>query len=67
MLNSQPQTNSLVPLHLQEIYADLALGEGSFPHAEQAAQKVLALPIYPELSDEDVQEVAVAIGQFYGA
>ena len=54
-----------LPLHLQDIYADLALGEGTFPHAEQAAQEVLSLPMYPELSDEQIGKVAEAIGRFY--
>jgi dTDP-4-amino-4,6-dideoxygalactose transaminase len=56
-----------VPLHLQEMYADLGLAEGSFPEAEQAAREVLSLPVYPELTAEQISEVAGAIRQFYGA
>ena len=56
-----------VPLHLQKIYADLGLGEGSLPEAEQAAQEVLSLPIYPELTLEQIETVAGAIRRFYKA
>jgi dTDP-4-amino-4,6-dideoxygalactose transaminase len=56
-----------VPLHLQEMYADMDQGRGSFPEAERAAEEVLSLPIYPELTDEQIGEVADAIGRFYGA
>ncbi len=56
-----------VPLHLQEIYASLCLGPGSFPEAERAAGEVLSLPIYPELTEAQIEQVAAAIGQFYGA
>lgn len=56
-----------VPLHMQEIYADLALGEGSFPEAEQVAKEVLSLPVFPELAEEQIQQIASAIRQFYGA
>lgn len=54
-----------VPLHRQQIYADLGLGPGSLPEAERAAQEVLSLPIYPELTDGQIEQVAAAIRQFY--
>jgi dTDP-4-amino-4,6-dideoxygalactose transaminase len=50
-----------MPVHLQPAYADLGYGRGAFPMAEQAAAEVLALPIYPEMTDSQVQEVATAL------
>jgi len=47
-----------IPAHLQPAYSDLAHGKGSFPHSEQAAEEVLALPIYPELSEQALTHVA---------
>lgn len=55
-----------VPLHLQPMYAHLGVPEGSLPEAERAAKEVLSLPIYPELTEEQVQTVADAIREFYG-
>ncbi len=53
-----------IPVHLQPAYADPAFSEGSFPHAELAAQQVVSLPMFAELSAEQVGEVIAAIGQF---
>jgi dTDP-4-amino-4,6-dideoxygalactose transaminase len=50
-----------VPAHLQPAYADLGYGRGAFPHAESAAEQVLSLPLYPELSSQAVAEVAGAV------
>jgi dTDP-4-amino-4,6-dideoxygalactose transaminase len=47
-----------VPAHLQPAYADLGYGRGAFPRAETAAEQVLSLPLYPELSSQAVAEVA---------
>ncbi len=47
-----------IPVHLQEAYARLGYGEGSFPIAERLAQEFLSLPMYPELTSEQVQLVA---------
>jgi dTDP-4-amino-4,6-dideoxygalactose transaminase len=54
-----------VPLHLQPALKDLGYKPGDFPHAERAAAEVLALPIYPELRDDEQKTVVDAIRAFY--
>jgi dTDP-4-amino-4,6-dideoxygalactose transaminase len=53
------------PLHLQTGYAYLGHTEGDFPESERAAKQVLSLPIYPELEDQNQQEVLHAILKFH--
>jgi dTDP-4-amino-4,6-dideoxygalactose transaminase len=50
-----------IPLHLQPAHADLGYRKGDFPVAEQLANEVLSLPMFPELSDHEVCEVADAL------
>ncbi|SFV27739.1 dTDP-4-amino-4,6-dideoxygalactose transaminase [Devosia crocina] len=50
-----------IPVHLQRAYANLGYKRGDFPLAEEAAQQVLSLPIYPELTPRQVEAVASAI------
>jgi dTDP-4-amino-4,6-dideoxygalactose transaminase len=49
------------PVHLQPAYADLGYRAGEFPEAEAAAREVLSLPLYPELSDGQQDQVAGAL------
>jgi dTDP-4-amino-4,6-dideoxygalactose transaminase len=54
-----------LPLHLQKCYAPLGYKPGDFPVSEQAAQECLALPIYPELTQEQIHRVAATIKDFF--
>ena len=53
-------------LHVQACFADLGYKKGAFPHTEKACDEVLALPIFPELSDAQIQRVADTALAFYG-
>jgi dTDP-4-amino-4,6-dideoxygalactose transaminase len=50
-----------VPVHLQPAYADSAYQRGSFPHSEKAADEVLSLPMYPEMTEDHLQAVGRAL------
>jgi len=56
-----------VPLHLQPCFADLGGRPGMCPVSEAASHRVLALPVYPELTEAQKEHVAGAIRAFYGA
>ena len=53
------------PLHLQPCFADLGYRAGQFPAAEAACTRTVALPLYPDLADSDVDVVCDAIRSFY--
>jgi dTDP-4-amino-4,6-dideoxygalactose transaminase len=55
-----------LPVHLQPAFAELGDRAGEFPVAEAAAREVLALPLYPELSDEQVITVCDAVRAWAG-
>lgn len=53
-----------VPLHLQAALKSLGYAEGAFPESERAAKEVLALPMFPELTEQEQESVVAAIGEF---
>jgi dTDP-4-amino-4,6-dideoxygalactose transaminase len=50
-----------IPLHRQPAYAHLGHSAGAFPEAERAAEEVLSLPLYPEITDAQIAAVAAAL------
>ena len=55
-----------IPLHLQECFAYLGYKQGAFPESERAAKEVLSLPVYPELTQSQQDEVIAAVRSFFG-
>ena len=55
-----------IPLHLQPVFAYLGYKEGDLPESERASKAVLALPMFPELTEEEQQRVVAGIAEFYG-
>jgi dTDP-4-amino-4,6-dideoxygalactose transaminase len=55
-----------VPIHLQEAYNDLGLKAGAFPTSERLARQTLSLPMYPELTTDQIEFTTDAIRAFFG-
>jgi len=55
------------PIHLQPAYSYLGLPAGSFPVSEQAQREILSLPLYPELTVEEIDTVCSAVREFFGS
>ena len=54
-----------IPIHLQEAYEELGFGEGAFPVTERLAKQSLSLPMFAELTDEQLAHVTGAIREFF--
>ncbi len=54
-----------LPLHLQPVFSFLGLKARDLPLADQAAKDVLALPMYPELSEDAIRCVIESVAQYY--
>jgi dTDP-4-amino-4,6-dideoxygalactose transaminase len=54
-----------VPIHLQKAAAYLGYKKGDFPMTEKQCETILSLPVYPQLSDEEVNYVIEKINLFY--
>lgn len=55
-----------LPLHLQPCFAYLGYQKGQFPESERAAQEVISLPVFPELTSSQLDEVVGTVRAFYG-
>ena len=54
-----------IPLHLQKVFKPLGYKEGDFPVAEEVSRKILSLPVFPELTEDEREYIAHAVISFY--
>ncbi len=54
-----------LPLHLQNCFKDLGYKEGDLPESELASKEVLAIPVYPELGEEEIDYIVEQVKSFY--
>jgi dTDP-4-amino-4,6-dideoxygalactose transaminase len=50
-----------IPVHLQEVYRELGHREGSFPISEMLAKRILSLPMFPEITEGEIERVAAVL------
>lgn len=55
-----------IPCHLQEALSDLGMGPGSLPETERASNEVLSLPMYPELTNDQIDQVCEVVAKVLG-
>lgn len=60
------QVHYPIPLHLQPAYANLENKQGALPVSEKAAMQILSLPLFPELTDNEVRQVGESVRGFFG-
>jgi len=53
-----------IPLHLQKAYAYMGHSEGDFPVTEKVAKKIVSIPLFPELTNEQQDYIIKAIKEF---
>ena len=56
-----------IPVHLQKAYSFMGIKKGSFPKAEKVADEILSIPMYPELSEEQMEYISDTIKNFENA
>lgn len=52
-----------IPVHLQEAFADLGYGPNSLPHTERACERVMSMPLFPEMTEEQVRYAATCLSE----
>ncbi|MEK6279733.1 MAG: DegT/DnrJ/EryC1/StrS family aminotransferase [Acidobacteriota bacterium] len=53
-----------IPVHLQRAYVDLGYKEGDLPHTERLCKEMLSLPMYPELTGEEIMHISSSVREF---
>ena len=53
-----------IPIHLQKAYASLGYGKGDFPAAEALAETELSIPLYPGMTEDEIEYIVDALNRF---
>ncbi len=62
----QTKVHYPVPIHMEKCFRDLGLPAGSFPAAEEAGRSILSLPMFPQLTAQEIEQVSEAVRDFCG-